>query len=202
MEKITTTGAIYSHWLAVALYNLIKSQLQQQSCMDVWSEEEHVSFTFEEETLKLKRSSIRRMVTWAKSILALPHHGQRKPGGSIMSDLLLQSSEMSLTALLSRELDRFLFPDPSVGACLHQLPVYAKYPDPERADFYILKFHDKLPDRPIGISDFKKGACGRAEKESFAYSSRLMCEPHSVEGEYICHLVFPCTCQLLKCNCI
>lgn len=33
----------------------------------------------------------------------------------------LKKSEVSLTSLLARELDRFLFPD--AGSCLYQLPV-------------------------------------------------------------------------------
>ena len=86
-----------------------------------------------------------------------------------------------MTALLSRELDRFLFPDASVGACLHQLLVHINATTPERPDFCIMKLgSDNLPIRPIGISDLKKEGLCAAVIENFGYSSRLMCTRHDM----------------------
>ena len=108
---------------------------------------------------------------------------EARPGRGILCDPSLQEKEVTATALLARELDRFLFSDTSKarGACLHQLPVACTHHTPERADFYIVELGtdstdgtDGLPERPIGVADYKNIDFKKACIESFGYSTRLM----------------------------
>ena len=144
--------------------------------------------------LQIKRDSIERIVKCVKSILSLPESASVRAGRGIFCDISLPSTELTLTALLARELDRFLFPDPSVGACLHQFPVHIGSSTPERADIYIVKYNSKnLPANPICATDFKTMDMAKAETESTAYSIRLMETQHGVDDSYIMCLNFPST---------
>ena len=103
----------------------------------------------------------------------------------------LQQAEVTSTALSARELDRFLF----FGVCLHQLPVSCSSAScaPERADFYIVQLGtDKLPKRPIAVSDYKNTEFPQACIEIFSYSTRLM-EKRFEDDNYAVQLVFPAT---------
>ena len=93
-----------------------------------------------QDKMEIKCDSIKRIVNCVKSISLLPTTGSlfQRPVRGIFSERSLQSTELTLTALLARELDRFPFPDPSVGACLHQFPVHIRSGTPERADIYIV----------------------------------------------------------------
>ncbi len=114
----------------------------------------------------------------------------------IMQNPSLKNLELTLTPLLARALDRFLFPDNILhkGACLHRLPVSCNNQthSAERPDFYILELADAIPQTPIGVSDFKKDSLEKAHNESFAYATRLI--ENSNQGEmFAVRLVFPFT---------
>ena len=106
---------------------------------------------------------------------------------------------MTLTSLLARALDRFLFPDALVeaGACVHQLPVHRISGTPECVDFCVLKLEAALPDRPIGIADYKRDNIDETVKESFGYSARLI-QNSSAKWEFAARLVFLWTRERIK----
>ena len=137
--------------------------------------------------MEIKCDSIKRIVNCVKSISSLPTTGSpfQRPVRGIFSETSLQRTELTLTALLARELDRFLFPDPSVGACLHQFPVHIRSGTPERADIYIVKYDNNLSSNPICATDFKVTDMEKAERESTAYSIRLMETERGMENSYI-----------------
>ena len=193
MEKVESTGAIYSHWLALQLYDLIQQQGSKESTRGGYE------FSIGGATIQLDCSSLERMVACVQSIAAMHNAPSQRRGRGTMSDTALQSSELTVTALLCRELDRFLFPDARVGACLHQLPTRVRHSTPDRADFYIVKLGgDHLPcTTPIGVSDYKQHDEGGATIESFGYSAELMSTGHDLD-DYVVHLVFPWTSHVLK----
>lgn len=104
-----------------------------------------------------------------------------------------------MTALLSRELDQFPFPDVSAGACLHQMPAHVNYNNPDRPDFYIVKLgpNHLLSRMSIGVSDYQKDNLHAAVIETFGYSPELMSTRHAV-NDFVVQLVFPCTSHVLK----
>ena len=175
------------------MYDLI----QQQGSMEITSG--GYVFSIGGDTIQLDCRSLERMVECAQSISSMHNAPSLRRGRGTMSDTALQSSELTVTALLCRELDRFLFPDASVGACLHQMPTRIRHSTPDRADFYIVKLGgDHLPcTTPIGVSDYKQHDEGLATIESFGYSAQLMSTGHDLD-DYGVHLVFPCTSHVLK----
>ena len=92
----------------------------------------------------------------------------------IMGDTMLQEAEVISTALLHLRIGLFSDANVGLGACLHQLPVNCNNV-PERAAFYTVQSGaDKLPTRPIAISDYKNTDLSKARMESFGYSTRSM----------------------------
>lgn len=74
----------------------------------------------------------------------------------IMSCSNLRGSEITYTSLLSRHIDRFLFPNQLDGACLHQGPTRKQNTsgNPEMADQYVVPFDDvHVPGCPLGVAD-------------------------------------------------
>ena len=69
----------------------------------------------------------------------------------------VQRTEVAFTSLACRALDRFLFSDQAVGACLHQAPCRKRTNNPERPDMYIVPFPEKdfNPGEPAVLSDWK-----------------------------------------------
>ena len=189
VSKSSVTGGIYSHWFALKLYDIMTT-LQVSNTGPT-------TITFVDNKFQIKRDSIERIVKCVKSIFSLPKYASKQFGRGMLCDPSLQCSKLTLTALLARELDRFLFPDPSVGACLHQFPVHVgpSSGTPERADIYFAKYNsNNLPANPICAADFKKDSMENAVKESTAYSIRLMETRHITESYIMC-LNIPSTCS-------
>lgn len=92
--------------------------------------------------------------------------------GGMLQQASMRFQEIALTALFSRALDRFLFPERSVGACLHQGPI-RKFPgrsgNPESSDVYVMPFvRDFVPYAPVLVSDIK---VTEAKKETALYAT-------------------------------
>ncbi len=130
MDGIRVDGCIYSHWFAVKLYDLTKTvEVKSTGPTKV---------TIDEVSVDIERASVDHIVKYVKSISVLCSNVE-KDGRGVMCDALIKSSEVAMTALFGRELDRFLVPDGRVGACLHQFPVCCNNAtqSPETADLYI-----------------------------------------------------------------
>jgi hypothetical protein len=86
-------------------------------------------------------------------------------------------TELALTAVLSRAIDRFLFPDSSVGGCFHQMPTRKRSSNPESADVYVLSYHNHLPSVPILVGDFKliNQKVARFETDGYAHTLLEVC---------------------------
>ena len=182
-NSVTTAGCMYSHWFALALYNLsIQSNLCSISETTINSIE-----------IKLPQTeSLKHIVEVFQSVSKLPE--EPRCGRGIMCCTLLQKTELTSTAILARELDRFLFSDADValGACYHQLPTKSgAHHTPERADFYIAQLHqDHLPGSPVGIADFKMQSIHNAYIESVVYSTTVMQKKYKT-NTFVTQLVFP-----------
>ena len=188
---MTVNGGIYCHWFALELYNLKKA---------LESEPTTEELPLCEKSFLIESSSVHRLVNAYRSIGRMNASPEARPGRGILCDPILQEKEITATALLARELDRFLFSDTSKahGACLHQLPVACPHHIPERADFYIVELGtDGLPKRPIGISDYKNVDFSKACVESFGYSTRLM-QKRCNDETFVAQLVFPASKDWIK----
>ena len=190
---MTVKGGIYCHWFALELYNLKKA---------LESEPTTEELPLCEKSFLIKSSSVDRLVNAYRSIGEMNASPEARPGRGILCDPILQETEVTATALLARELDRFLFSDTSKahGACLHQLPVACEnYKHiPERADFYIVELGtDGLPERPIGVADYKNVDFCKACIESFGYSTRLM-QNRCNDETFVAQLVFPASKDWIK----
>ena len=189
-NSVTTVGCMYSHWFALALYNLsIQSNLCSIS-----------ETTINSIAIKLPQTeSLKHIVEVFRSVSKLPEEQRR--GRGIMCCTLLQQTELTSTAILARELDRFLFSDADValGACYHQLPTTCdKSGAPERADFYIAQLHqDHLPGSPVGIADFKVQSIHNAYIESVVYSTTVMQKKYET-NTFVTQLVFPASKDVCK----
>ena len=194
---MTVKGGIYCHWFALELYNLKKALESEPTTEDL---------PLCEKSFLIKSSSVDRLVKAYRSIGGMNASPEARPGRGILCDPSLQEKEVTATALLARELDRFLFSDTSKahGACLHQLPVACPHHTPERADFYIVELGtdstdgtDGLPERPIGVADYKNIDFHKACIESFGYSTRLM-QNRCNDETFVAQLVFPASKDMIK----
>ena len=115
------------------------------------------------------------MLTAATSL----HHCQQPEAGrGLTRSVSLLQSELSLTALVARALDRLLFDEESVatGVCLHQGPTRkqsGKQGAPESADIYIAQLRKHKPSTPVLVSDMKIHDIEHAAKETLWYSVTL-----------------------------
>ena len=186
-------------------YNELKSMLSSKENM--LSSKENVMSSKENRLSQLYKllvsSSVDRLVKAYRSIGGMNASPEARPGRGILCDPSLQEKEVTATALLARELDRFLFSDTSKahGTCLHQLPVACPHHTPERADFYIVELGtddtDGLPERPIGVADYKNIDFQKACVESFGYSTRLM-QNRCNDETFVAQLVFPASKDMIK----
>jgi hypothetical protein len=121
ITKKSVAGGLYSHWLALALYDLYTTTGNAEP-----------TITFKSPVA----ASVDQIVKSVRSTVALCDSSQECHSG-IMHNSSLKNVELTLTALLARALDRFLFPDDILhkGACLHQLPVSCKNHTLEHSDF-------------------------------------------------------------------
>lgn len=102
------------------------------------------------------------------------------PGRGFMSSASIRGSEIAYTAQLARILDRLAFPDPFVGAFLHQAPTRNRLGNPELADLYAAGMvEDTLAD-PAGGGDSKLHDFDHSERTSSCHTVNLV----SVNHEY------------------
>ena len=92
-----------------------------------------------------------------KCIQELDHNPAIEEG--YLADTVLRKREQLTTSLLTRALDRFLFPDQSTGGCYHQLPSRPGTSRPEAPDLSVMALHANVPTRSIVVADGKTVVC-------------------------------------------
>ena len=140
-------------------------------------------------------SNLKKTVEAINTATTLSHHAPSEGFGFLSSEEIC-SQEMTLSALFARALDRFLFKDSCVGACLHQGPVRKKCGNPgspEAADMYVMPFHSSfLPGTPLLVSDIKLEEVGKAVTQTSLYAHCCMHIRHNCDSHPVI-LGFPVT---------
>ena len=82
------------------------------------------------------------------------------------------SNEKSLTAILARALDRFLFVDEDPnGACYHQMITRINSKNGiEASDTFVMRLQDYMPHSPVVVGDAKSYDLNKADLESDCYA--------------------------------
>ena len=117
-----------------------------------------------------QQTRLARFVKDINAIVSLPHQRRQHVFG-YQSDLKLLSKELTLTALISRALDRFLISDENVslGACFHQIPITAHGSSVDRPDIYVLTLESGKPVDAIALGDIKVKDDKASLHETIAY---------------------------------
>ena len=126
---------IFVHWFGLELLRAYESAKQQ-----VEQGKNPISLKLESDTYEIERNSL-EMATAAIEVAATLSKGTSAPElRGFRGFHEVQRTEVAFTSLACRALDRFLFSDQAVGACLHQAPCRKRTNNPERPDMYIVPF--------------------------------------------------------------
>ena len=160
---------IFVHWFGLELLRAYESAKQQ-----VEQGKNPISLKLESDTYEIERNSL-EMATAAIEVAATLSKGTSAPElRGFRGFHEVQRTEVAFTSLACRALDRFLFSDQAVGACLHQAPCRKRTNNPERPDMYIVPFPEKdfNPGEPAVLSDWKLSGneFDLANRESVLYS--------------------------------
>ena len=167
---------IYSHSFALELYNIYNTK----------HDGEVFSYHLNGCDISVMSASIHCLYKQFQSIGTLPISTTKCRVGVRSCEAKVQRHELTQTALLATELDRFFFANnPQCNVmCLHQLPVYCqKQGRPESPDFYIVSIDDNhLPYFPVLLSDYKFNDFGEARRETIAYVQRVLQQSNKYFG--------------------
>ena len=174
---------IYNHWFALELYRayLLAQEQVTLSAPDI-------NLTFCSVEYKIERSRLDNAI----AAIAFAASLQEQPdanGFGILSSSPIRSQELTFSSLYARALDRFLFRDESVGACLHQGPVRKEGTRgcPEASDVYVIPLRNFKPGTPLLVSDIKTQDYDTALKETSLYAS--CCVNHVRLNDETCPLI-------------
>lgn len=177
------TGPLYSHWLAIDMYNSYHSP----SFVDAYGQ---VSVKIGGHVYSISSDSLNATIHTLHQVTTL---GSRCKEGfgfrGVVGSSDLCGTEIALTACFSRALDRFLFPGKlsTTGACFHQLPVFKIGSGIQKPDLYITGFMDGCPSNPVALCDCKLEEFTKAKKESIAYCIQAMHQPNCAkEKQNLC----------------
>ena len=122
---------IYVHWFGLEMlraYQSAKLQINQDKYP--------IKIELDSETYEIKQESLQMVKDAIKVATSLGTNPNIRPGyRGFKSCPKVRSTEVALTSLVSRALDHFIFPDQTIGACLHQAPC-RKRNNPEKPDIY------------------------------------------------------------------
>ena len=153
LKPLVKESPIYWHWIGIELLDLWNTQNDKVG--DVEINEKMLDFLYD---------------TW-KAVKSLPEKLQGYQLGR------QACTEQSLTALLARALDMYLFSNNyDCGACLHQMPTRQRSSTTEACDLYCLKLNDFIPDIPVMVCDFNKSDKQKASDETDAYAYTVLQE--------------------------
>jgi len=133
--RITPT---YFHWFAINLYSVYQSAEQQYG----QNTDDDIKLQLDGKDYTVKRSRLESTVKAIEVAVTLNCVTDLKSNFGFFSSESICKQEFTMSCLVVRELDRFIFEDELVrnGACLHQGPVCKKtgaHGNPEASDAYI-----------------------------------------------------------------
>ncbi|XP_065906387.1 uncharacterized protein [Dysidea avara] len=174
--------SIYCHWFALELYKLF--EYLENTPTVFASEDENICVAVDNSTYSIPKSSLEEAAGSIEEYVCVADDN-KQPGNRTLRSPFTRS-EISLTAWVSRILDRFLFSIAKQGFCAHQGPVGSK-PDENKmypADLYVAKVITKhsgalLPDEVVLVADAKLYNFKEAKNQSIGYTISSM--EHSVD---------------------
>ena len=150
--------SLYGHWFAIQLYNIYLQAVAQTTTTASDMPQHEYIFEFRGKKFQIAKSHLEDAV---RSIKASCNLAETSESRGISSDSCMCSSELSFSCLYSRSLDRFLFKDPTKGACLHQAPSRVRVPANiatlEKMDTCAIALnHNGSPSSPVLFADLKQ----------------------------------------------
>ena len=158
----------YSHWFALEARHVYETLTLEGENFELAVE----AVAGIKHTSTVGRDALNTFITAYKCIQELDHNPAVAEG--YLADTALRKREQVTTSLLTRALDRFLFPDQSTGGCYHQLPGRPGTIRPEAPDLTVMAVHAKVPTRSIVVADGKNSSLSGAEVESCMYAVTIL----------------------------
>ena len=138
---------------------------------------EPITIKFQNDKYEIKHDALQNAVAAIQLAASLnTNTAGRQRSRGFMGSYAIRKSELAYSTLYARALDRFIFTDECVGACLHQGPCRKWDPtaggNPEAADVYIVPFDSFCPQHPVSLTDLKVNVeeFPIADRESSLYS--------------------------------
>ena len=168
LNDVCEDQPIYVHWFGPEMLRAYESaKLQVSESSPIKIELDGCTYEIERNSLKVVTDAIRVATSLLKDKKETPCRGFKGCAN-------IRHTELAMTCLVSRALDRFIFPDPAIGACLHRAPCRKLRNNPEKPDIYIAPFENKdfYPGEPAVLSDWKlhREQFYIADRESALYS--------------------------------
>ena len=165
-DKICLKQPICAHWFGLEMLNAYESARSQ-----IENNLYPIKIQLDNSTYEIEQGSLQNATAAIKSASAQFKDTTSHSGRGFMGCPELRNNEAFFSSLLSRALDRFIFPDEATGAYLHQAPCRRKKDAPEKPDTYIVQFHHGfVPGDPVVLSDVKMNDFHHADRESSLYS--------------------------------
>ena len=166
--------SLYGHWFAIQLYNIYLQAIAQTTTTASDMPQHKYIFEFRGKEFQIAKSHLEDAV---RSIRASCNLAKSSESRGISSDSYMCASELSFSCLYSRSLDRFLFKDPTKGACLHQAPSCVRVPGNiatlEKMDTCAIALNrNGSPSSPVLFADLKQSLdnMDKACRESALYA--------------------------------
>lgn len=181
---------LYAHWVAIKLYNWYLSGSKQIS-------ENSYPIQFGRYSIhKEDLDGCCQRIQAACKIYECRDQQYNCDGRGVMASPGMRGSEITYTGFYSRELDRFIWPDPNEGACLHQGPTrkQKKEGSPELADTLVLPFDDyHTPGDTFASADSKNENSNVAVTTSVYHSLNIVGVHHNCFENWPVLVSFPNT---------
>ena len=158
---------IYMHWFGL---DMLKAY--QSAKLQIGKGEYPIKIDLDESTYMIDQDSLQNVTTAIRCACKIcPDRELTQGRHGLMSLPDVRSTELAFSCLVSRALDRFIFPDDTTGACLHQAPCRKDKNTPKKADIYIVKFNEGfIPGDPLSLSDIKNLDFDHTDRETTLYS--------------------------------
>lgn len=207
-DEILPEKPLYYHWLALKIYNTHLKVMTFFTSDGLYTDACRSLGKITCDGISVNISDLEKCSDFIKMASSFSCLAKNEVGRGVMSNSEIRTSELAFSAFYSRALDRFLFPDERIGACLHQGPNRERpggQGSPESSDLYIVPFrlstapkgtvagdHECEPGAPIGEADVKLQDFGKAIRESALYNLSSM-DTTFGQKHYPVLLSFPAT---------
>ena len=162
------TKPISIYWFGLEVLKTLELATQNLSVSD-----SAINITLDGSTYEIERNSLQDAMDAIKSACQICRDDTPgEEGRGFMSKSKVRNTEVAFSSLVTRALDRFIFPTVPTGACLHQAPVRTVHGNPERPDIYIVKFKPNfVPGHPVSCTDIKATKFDIADNETVLYNA-------------------------------